>query len=137
MDKDVYASLFEGKDENGEFEELDDDFVTQAMIEPELPDFDFDAHIASLIARSEQALGINKARGWEDEEYEERDAEVKNGVDISARRGADAASNKVDFTDAELEQLLEDYDEDELGSLSGVRFCLLDIPFQICVRFSY
>ena len=29
------------------------------MTEPEEPDFDFDAHIAKLIARSEQTLGIN------------------------------------------------------------------------------
>jgi hypothetical protein len=51
MDDDLYTALFDDADENGEFEALDDDFVTQVMEEPEVPDFDFDAHIAALIAR--------------------------------------------------------------------------------------
>lgn len=51
MDDDLHAALFEDADEEGEFELLDDDFVMQVMQEPEVPDFDFDAHIAALIAR--------------------------------------------------------------------------------------
>lgn len=51
MDDDLKAALFDGFDENGDFEELLDDFVVEVMKEPELPDFDFDAHIAKLIAR--------------------------------------------------------------------------------------
>lgn len=51
MDEDLKAALFDGFDENGEFEELNDDFVLEVMEEPEVPDFDFDAHIAKLIAR--------------------------------------------------------------------------------------
>jgi hypothetical protein len=121
MDKDVYAALFEGHDENGGFEELDDDFVAQAMTEPELPDFDFDAHIANLIARSERMLGINKARGWEEGESEVVDEDEGNEED--AYMLGPSTGSKIDFTDAELEELLEDYEEDELGSLSGVIFC--------------
>jgi len=51
MDKDIRSALFDGFDEEGEFEELQDDFMAQVMAEPEDPDFDFDAHIAMLIAR--------------------------------------------------------------------------------------
>ncbi len=51
MDEDLHAALFDDADEIGEFEELDDDFVMQVMEEPEQPDFDFDAHIAALIAK--------------------------------------------------------------------------------------
>ena len=51
MDADLRAALFEDDGEEGEFEALDDDFVLQVMQEPEVPDFDFDAHIAALIAK--------------------------------------------------------------------------------------
>jgi uncharacterized protein (DUF2267 family) len=52
MDADLRDALFEDiDDEEGAFETLDDDFVLQVMQEPEIPDFDFDAHIAALIAR--------------------------------------------------------------------------------------
>lgn len=51
MDPDLYAALFEEADDTGDFEALDDDFVEQVMQEPEVPDFDFDAHIAALIAK--------------------------------------------------------------------------------------
>eukprot|EP01039_Chlorochromonas_danica_P007236 gene7236-8002_t len=66
MDEDLRAALFDGEDEEGAFEELEDDFIQMVMTEPEAPDFDFDAHIANLIAKSEDKLGIrHKARGWE------------------------------------------------------------------------
>jgi hypothetical protein len=51
MDSDLKAALFGEEDEGGEFEELADDFITECMKEPEVPDFDFDAHIANLIAK--------------------------------------------------------------------------------------
>ena len=66
MDDDIRTALFEDGDENGLFEELDDDFVAQvlfstimkfsltnhwqALAQPAEPDFDFEAHIAKLIA---------------------------------------------------------------------------------------
>eukprot|EP01041_Mallomonas_annulata_P002816 gene2816-5538_t len=61
MDKDIEAALFGGDDE--EFEELADDFIIEALKEPELPNFDFDAHIANLIAKSEKKTGTCSARG--------------------------------------------------------------------------
>lgn len=64
MDKDIAAALF--GDDSGEFEELADDFVIEAMKEPEMPNFDFDAHISNLIAQSERQTGLTKARGWDD-----------------------------------------------------------------------
>ena len=56
MDEDLHAALFEDCDEEGgTFEELDDDFVVQASQPPpqgdDTQDFDFDAHIARLLAR--------------------------------------------------------------------------------------
>eukprot|EP01042_Synura_sphagnicola_P005737 gene5737-7323_t len=70
MDEDLYEALFEDEGDDGsrKFEQLDDDFVVQAMNAPETPDFDFDAHIADLIARSERrAKGTSTVapRGWE------------------------------------------------------------------------
>ena len=50
MDEDIKAALFDDfdslEDSNGAsiFEELQDDFIQVADIEPEVPDFDFDAH---------------------------------------------------------------------------------------------
>lgn len=32
MDKDIRAALFDGFDEEGEFEELQDDFITQVLL---------------------------------------------------------------------------------------------------------
>ena len=36
MDKDIRAALFDGFDEEGEFEELQDDFITQVLLLPSL-----------------------------------------------------------------------------------------------------
>ena len=51
MDDDLKAALFEDFDDEGDFEAIDDDFVMQVMQEPVKNDFDFDAHIANLIAK--------------------------------------------------------------------------------------
>lgn len=51
MDDDIRAALFDDADELGEFEELQDDFVSQVIAAPEDSTFDYDAHIAALIAR--------------------------------------------------------------------------------------
>ncbi len=50
MDEGIRAALFDDVEE-GEFEELDDDFVLQVMDEPTAPDFDFEAHCARLLAK--------------------------------------------------------------------------------------
>jgi len=78
MDDDVAAALFGGDDDedgvdgqgfdfDGEFEELDDDFVLQAAREPDLPEaeaeaqgtdaaepFDFDEHVRRLMEKAKQ-----------------------------------------------------------------------------------
>ncbi len=51
MDDDIHDALFNDEDADGLFEELQDDFISQAMTEPVVLDFDYDAHIANLIAR--------------------------------------------------------------------------------------
>jgi hypothetical protein len=67
MDEDIHRALFDDA-EDGEFETLDDDFVSQVCYkmlvkdftdvitccdkvigEPEEPDFDFDAHLSKLL----------------------------------------------------------------------------------------
>lgn len=69
MDDDIRLGLFEDGDEEGEFEELDDDFILQIGSEPVVSDFDFDAHMAKLLELSERSvkgqLGNNSARGWD------------------------------------------------------------------------
>jgi hypothetical protein len=72
MDPDLRAALFAEGDEEGEFEELLDDFVSTAMQEPEGGEkeskFDWDSHIAMLLERSEGLTGLHttkvKPRGW-------------------------------------------------------------------------
>lgn len=76
MDEDIEEALF--GEEDGAFEELNDDFILQAGQEPDedQPDnggeeaFDFEAHMARLIEKSENSMGWAPARGWEDGELE-------------------------------------------------------------------
>lgn len=85
MDEDMEEALFgsdgdEGAEEEGGvggmFEELNDDFILQAGRELDSEGegagggFDFEAHMAMLIAKSEKSLGWAPARGWEDGELE-------------------------------------------------------------------
>jgi hypothetical protein len=53
MDEDLKDALF--CEDDDEYEELDDNFVIEALKQPSLPDFDYEAHIANLIAKSERA----------------------------------------------------------------------------------
>lgn len=148
MDSDLRAALFEGFDNEGEFEALDDDFVLQAMTEPEKPDFDFDQHIANLIARSEQMLGINKPRGWDGEDakhlrkkvaYEDDEDEIESWVDEEedgSRINVPQRSKvlgRTDFTEDDLDKILEDYDEDQIGELDEVG-CILSTK---CTLYSF
>lgn len=73
MDEDLHAALFDddvmfGEGNDCAFEEINDDFVSSAMAEPETPDFDYDKHIAELIERSRRGTDKNTQgpRGWED-----------------------------------------------------------------------
>jgi len=105
MDEDLKDALF-GEDAT-DFEELDDDFVINALKEPKEPDFDYDAHIAYLIAQSERLTVSNqKPRGWDDEDDDEDDDDEDNEND-----------EPTDILDKNFEKLLEEYDDDELGDL--------------------
>lgn len=133
MDEDIKEALF---GETDVFEELLDDFVVQAMQEPDTPDFDFDAHIAALIERSERMAKGNDAlpRGWNDEiEYDEEDdelsvgfSEVTESVSGPGPRGRVLRSKQVSaeqqaVIDAEFEKTLQEYDDAEIGDLGEVR----------------
>mmetsp|Transcript_18066 Transcript_18066/g.39326 ORF Transcript_18066/g.39326 Transcript_18066/m.39326 type:complete len:639 (+) Transcript_18066:158-2074(+) len=148
MDADIRDALFGDCDEEGDFEELQDDFVMQAMQEPDEPDFDFDAHIQLLIARSEQQLGLNSAvndkfkkgvhfEGEEDEEDEEDEdfpdelldveylasaararAEKNWGKDKNAVGPLSAEAREA--LESQFESLLEEYEDEELGYLDDL-----------------
>lgn len=137
MDSDLAAALFEHEDDEGEFEELQDDFVLSVMQEPEVPDFDFDAHMARLIALSERRTQPSKsgqeARGWEskgskkgEEEGEDDDDEDEDGYfsdTFSADEegvGSSGPHRKKSVTekrisDERFETLLDEYGEEQLG----------------------
>lgn len=124
MDEDLRAALFEDADEEGAFEELDDDFVAQAMAEPTTQDFDFEAHMAKLLNKSAAAMGLSGAKkggalGRLDEEDEEGEffdeddmswATDEDGGDADGGRryrGAQA------IDEAHFEEVLREYEEDE------------------------
>jgi len=70
MDADLLAALWGEGDEEGEFEELNDDFCVEAMQDAPVGEaFDWNAHMEMLIARSERMSGVGtsrvKPRGWE------------------------------------------------------------------------
>lgn len=128
MDEDLRAALFEDADEEGAFEELDDDFVTQAMAEPTVEDFDFEAHMAKLLNKSAAAMGLSGAKkggalGPVDEEDE--DGEFFDEDDMSWATdeddegpGGDADGGRryrgaQAIDEAQFEQVLREYEEDD------------------------
>jgi protein LTV1 len=117
MDSDLRDALF--CDEEGLFEELDDNFVVEALQEPEKPDFDFDSHIAKLIERSERSLQTSQdPRGWDDENEneDEDDEEIESLSDLELDgETTNASSYAGGFLDDAFEKTLAEYDDDELG----------------------
>ena len=70
MDPELQRALFE---DTSEFEELDDDFLAQAsapIVDDASVHFDYDAHIARLIAASERHTGIHHDDHLSEEEDE-------------------------------------------------------------------
>jgi protein LTV1 len=107
MDADLRAALFDELDENGlPFEELDDDFIQQAMAEPEIPDFDFESHVRKLIALSESSLGLNSKANLnsllDDASYVPNEEDLDNSEIIE----------DDDFNE-ELNEVLKDYEDEE------------------------
>lgn len=122
MDEDIRAALFDDCDQNGEvFEDLLDDFVSTLMEQPKDDGFDYDAHIASLVARSSDRVGINRPRGWEDEEGSDEEF-PDNLVDIDEKYDNNPTSRiskeQRAFVEEEFEKTMEEYDDGELGYLS-------------------
>jgi len=141
MDLDLHAALFDEEDEDGEFEELLDDFCLTAMQEPEAPDFDFDAHIAGLIAKSERDNKCAVApRGWdknatggtflrdgeEDGQWEEDDDDDSGNFDEDDFDFDDEDEEDEDGEggrrgageNEHFEKVFEEYDDDDIGGLS-------------------
>ena len=127
MDDDLRAALFDDADEGGGFEELQDDFVAQVMEEPVVPDFDFDAHIAELIARSEQSTqrATVGPRGWDSAQGQ---ALLKKGQMKRGRKGDDEYYeddsdyvDDVDDDDDDEWSVADDEDEEEEEGARGQR----------------
>ncbi|GBG31916.1 Protein LTV1-like [Hondaea fermentalgiana] len=123
LDPEMKALLEEGMDHDDEGEDmdeyvgtLDDDFMHQLLqAEAEAPDedvFDFDAHMARLMAQAEAEEG-----GAGDDEYDDEDDEYdEEGLaEIIARA---SGSRKLRDIDLHFETVLaRDYDDDEIGEL--------------------
>ena len=113
MDPDIRAAMFDVSYDGGE---LDDDFMQQVMAPAEDGSegegFDFDAHVAKLIERSQRVMGLVEEGEEEDvEDYgsEDDDDEEEKGSAVGA---AEMAQLDRDFDKALLE-----YDSDECGAL--------------------
>ena len=87
------------------------------MAKPEVPDFDFDAHIAELIARSEETTHPKAKvgpRGWENDQ-----ALMKKGIMKRGKKGGDEYYED----DEEEEENMDEWSEadDEEDEEDGVR----------------
>ena len=88
----------------------------QAMAKPEVPDFDFDAHIAELIARSEETTHPKAKvgpRGWENDQ-----ALMKKGVMKRGKKGGDEYYDDEEEGEDmdEWSEADDEEDEDEDGA---------------------
>ena len=143
MDDDVAQALF-GDFEDGEFEEILDDFCLTAAQEPdseEEQEFDYDAHIRSLIERAKkQTRDEHDGVAVEEHEVGRRDAEFFSKAKPLHGRDDDDDDGSGEFDDEDLfgdtpgivpalnpeeekalcekfEQTLAEYDSDEVGDL--------------------
>jgi protein LTV1 len=124
MDEDLRAALFDDADEEGEWEELDDDFVQQVIVEPEGTEpFDYDAHIAKLLARSENMETNQKPRGWDEddesgEELEDPREVLEDPREVQAYR--DMLPEEQRFLEEQFDKTMEGYEDDDLlGYMDG------------------
>ncbi len=120
MDADMRA-IVGGWDE--EFEELNDDFVIQAAEGGDVEEFDYDAHIARLMAESERAEGIGQWTADENEiDWEECDAE-----EVEMPQDGERSLLEVQF-----EATLADYDGEEDDWREGLGIEEGDINSNLC-----
>jgi hypothetical protein len=115
MDEDLKAALFEDADDEGEFEVLDDDFIAQVIDEPENPDFDYDAHIAHLIAKSEQSISNVRPRGWSDVGDDDGDDESGEFLDVFDEEELKAMTQDKRAMEEQFQRTLEEYGENDMG----------------------
>jgi hypothetical protein len=117
MDEDLKKALFDEADEEGEFEGLDDDFVSQVIVEPE-GGFDFDAHIAKLMARfddgptkihKEHRLDEYSDGDWEDDDFADEDEEGEEMED----RTMLPEDRRV--MEEQFARTLQEYGDDQMG----------------------
>lgn len=93
------------------------------MQEPEKPDFDYDAHIAMLIARSEGLLAGEQVapRGWNDEDEEEEVSSYEESyVSESAPKSHQAHGVSTEYMkriEEQFEITMEDYGDENIGDL--------------------
>ena len=102
------------------------------MKEPITSDFDFDAHIANLIAKSECTMQSNVSpRGWNNdnsnnmEDDEDEEGEFDSDWEDEGEDGDQAVlstrSAEQDGGDTEhFDKLLGEYDDEDIGGLSDV-----------------
>lgn len=116
------ADLREALENDAAFEALDDDFMAQAALEAADAQgddgFDYDAHIAKLMAA---ASGVPKVRGdLTDEEEDEDDEEFSDFEEEEEEEELDeeARAEEQRALDALFEKTLaEEYDDEQLGEL--------------------
>ena len=112
MDDDLRDALFNLEEKEDEYEELDDDFVTQVLEEPKVNDFDYDAHIANLIKKSERQLGGENIRGWDDndegdlEEFSLNDDDFDEHFSQDNRTHVSGVSRASTYAEEKFEKLL-------------------------------
>ena len=93
------------------------------MQEPEKPDFDYDAHIAMLIARSEGLMTGEQVapRGWEEEDDEDVSSyEGSQENESQATKSHPAIGVKSEYMkriEEQFELTLEDYGDENIGDL--------------------
>jgi protein LTV1 len=114
MDDDMRAIVM---GETEEFEELDDDFMLQAAGDAadDAEPFDYDEHIAKLLAASERVLGLKEGN---DASEDEEDEDAEEG---SSRVATLLRKEEQRLIDEEFELMLEEYDSDEWGELDENR----------------
>lgn len=124
MDADIRAAMYDPTYDNGE---LDDDIMQQmvAIAEQEedddKPAFDYDAHIAKLIAASQNDLGLieDLSSGEEEDDDDDEDGESEDEVRAGTRGGARRGSPSLQDirVERDFERALLEYDSDECGPL--------------------
>lgn len=92
------------------------------MQEPEKPDFDYDAHIAMLIARSEGLIAGEQVapRGWDEEEEDEISSYEGSYVSESDPKSHQAAGVSTEYQkriEEQFEITLQDYGDEHIGDL--------------------